>query len=190
MHRHARRLMLRYSAALILVVPVAAATGPRVAHVAHARMVSETKSAFETGDTLAFRFAGRIASHSPNPQHLVFDGDLISLATGDKAGSFSWDLTCGQIVGVPCGVYDVTNTFRLAGGTLVSHGTASVAPDPTGPGFFHVGIHPEGKNIIHATGIFAGRSGRAHMSGRHGGQEFPAFVTFDDFWLIELDARA
>ena len=65
----------------------------------------------------------------------------------------------------------------------------SVAPDGTAPGFFHVGIHPEGKSIIEATGVFAGRTGTAHMSGRHGGQEFPAWVTFDDFWLIELDPK-
>jgi hypothetical protein len=66
---------------------------------------------------------------------------------------------------------------------------ASIAPDPTGPGFVHVGIHPGDKSITDGTGVFAGRTGKAHMSGRHGGQEFPAFVGFDDFWLIELDSK-
>lgn len=44
-----------------------------------------------------------------------------------------------------------------------------------------------GNSIIKATGAFAGRTGKAHMSGRHGGQDLPGFVSFDDFWLIELD---
>lgn len=148
----------------------------------------ETKSAYHAGDTLAFR-SGRVASHSPNPQHLVFDGDLTSLATGDKVGTFTWDLTCGQAIGFPCGVYEVTNTFRLPGGTIVSRGMASVAPDPTGPGFFHIGIHPDADNIVETTGVYNGRRGRAHMSGRHGGHEFPAYASFDDFWLIELDSK-
>ena len=190
MHKHAVKPMLRYLAALILVIPIAAMTGARVTNVVNARMVVETKSAFQAGDTLAFRFAARVASHSPNPQHLVFDSDLTSLATGDKAGTFSWDLTCGQAIGFPCGVYEVVNTFRLPGGTLVTRGTANVTPDATGPGFFHAGIHPAADNIIEATGVFTGRTGKAHMSGRHGGQEFPAFVSFDDFWLIELDPKA
>ena len=190
MRQRATKPMLRYFTAFILLMPMVALLGARVTDLGHARIVVETKSAFETGDTLAFRFAGRVASHSPNPQHLVFDGDLTSLATGDKAGTFSWDLTCGQAIGFPCGVYEVINTFRLPGGTLVTRGTASVAPDPTGPGFFHAGIHPTAENIIEATGVFTGRTGKAHMSGRHGGQEFPAFVTFDDFWLIELGAKA
>lgn len=188
MHKQAKP-MLRYLAALILLVPVVASMGTRITDLGHARMVVETKSAFQHGDTLAFRFAGRVASRSPNPQRLVFEADLTSLATGDKAGSFTWDLTCGQVVGFPCGMYEVTNTFTLPEGTLVTRGTASVAPDGSAPGEFHAGIHPDGKNIIQATGMFAGRTGKAHMSGRHGGQEFPAFVTFDDFWLIELDPR-
>jgi hypothetical protein len=176
MRKQAMKPMLRYFTALILLMPIVASLGARVTDLGHARMVGETKSAFQAGDTLALRFAGRVASRSPNPQHLVFDGDLTSLATGDKAGSFTWDLTCAQIVGVPCGSYEVTNTFRF--------------PDPSHPGFFLIGIHPEGKSIIEATGVFAGRTGRAHMSGLHGAQEFPAFVSFDDFWLIELDPKA
>ncbi len=113
MHKQAIKPMLRYLTALVLLIPLFAMTGARVTNVAHSRMVVETKSAFQAGDTLAFRFAGRVASRSPNPQHLVFDSDLTSLATGDKAGTFSWDLTCGQAIGFPCGVYDVINTFRL-----------------------------------------------------------------------------
>jgi len=190
MRKQAMKPMLRYFAALILLVPIAGSLGARVTDVGHARIVVETKSAFQAGDTLAFRFAGRVASRSPNPQHLLFDGDLTSLATGDKAGSFTWDLTCAQLVGVPCGSYEVTSTFRFPEGTLVSRAQASAVPDPSHPGFFLIGIHPEGKSIIEATGVFAGRTGAARMSGLHGAKEAPAFVSFDDFWLIELDPKA
>jgi hypothetical protein len=189
MHTHAPKPILRYLIAVMLLIPMAALAGSQAGDVTHARLVVETKSAFEAGDTLAFRFVGRVASHSRSPGHLVFDGDLTSLANGERAGSLTFDLTCGQIVGFPCGVYEVTSTFRLAGGTLVSRAMASVAADPTAPGFFHIGIHPADDSIIDATGIFADRSGTAQMSGRHGGQEFPAFVSFDDFWLIELSPR-
>jgi hypothetical protein len=50
-------------------------------------------------------------------------------------------------------------------------------------------MHPSADDIVETAGAVTGRTGRAHMSGRHGGQEFPAFVTLDDFWLIELNAR-
>ena len=82
MRKQGTKPMLGYFTALILLLPIAASLGTRVSDLGHARMVVETKSAFQAGDTLAFRFAGRVASRSPNQQHLVFDGDLTSLATG------------------------------------------------------------------------------------------------------------
>jgi hypothetical protein len=175
--------MLRYLTALILLMPIAALLGARVTDLGHARIVVETKSAFQAGDTQAFRFAGRVASRSPNPQHLIFAGDLTSLATGDKAGSFTWDDDLGAR-------NVVTSTFRFPEGTLVSRARGSAGPDPNHPGFFLIGIHPESKSIIEATGVFAGRTGTVHMSGLHGTQDAPAFVSFDDFWLIELDPKA
>lgn len=190
MRKQAIKPILHYLTALILLVPIAALLGTRVTDLGEARMVVETRSAYQQGDTLAFRFAGRVASRAPEPNHLVFDGDLTSLATGDTVGTFTWDLTCNQVVGFPCGVYEVVNTFRFPDGTLVTRTLAAVAPDLSAePGFFHAGIHPKGNNIVEATGAYAGRSGKAHMSGRHGGQEFPAFVSFDDFWLIQLDPK-
>jgi hypothetical protein len=104
-------------------------------------------------------------------------------------GGFTWNLTCAHVIGAPCVVYEVTSTFRLPEGTLVSRAMATAVPDAAHPGFFLIGIHPDGDSIIQATGAFTGRTGKAHQSGRHGGQEFPAFVSFDDFWLIELDPK-
>ena len=127
------KLMLRYFAVLLLLVPIAASLTTRATDVGPARMVVETKSTFQTGDTMAFWFKGRVAGHSPNAHRMVFDGDLTSLATGDKAGTFTWDLTCYDAVGFPCWVYEVTNTFRLAGGTIVTRGTSTGPPMPPPP---------------------------------------------------------
>ena len=188
MGKRAMKPLFGYLTVLALLIPMVVSARARVRDLGPARMVVETRSAFEQGDTMAFRFAGRVPVKSPEPNRLVAEGDLTSLATGEKVGIFTWDLTCAQVVGFPVGVFEVTNTFRLPGGTLVSRGMGSLGPDPTGPGFNHVGIHPS--RIIEATGVYAGRTGKAHMSGRHGGQALPAFVDFDDFWLIELDRKA
>lgn len=184
-----RRLIIRYLVALALLVPAAALFEARSTDLGPARLVAETTSAHQQGDTFAFRFAGRIPVRSPEPKRMVFEGDLTSLASGEKVGTLIWDLTCHQLIGAPCLRYDVSATFALPDGTLVSRGPAGAVPDPNHPGFFLIGIHPEGNSIVEATGAFAGRSGRAHQSGRHGGQDFPTFVSFDDFWLIELDPR-
>jgi len=189
MRIQATKPIVRYLAAVTLLLPVAASAGSPVANLGSVRMVAETGSAFGQGNTLAVRFAGRMASQTPGPDRLVFTGPMTSLATGHEVGDFTWDLTCQGAAGFPCGVYEVTNTFRFAEGTVVTKALAAVVPDGSAPGFFHVGIHPDGGSVIDATGIFAGRTSRAHMSGRHAGQEFPTFVTFDDFWLIELDRR-
>lgn len=174
MHELSRKTMLRSLTAIALLVPTAALLEARSTDLGPARLVVETKAAYQHGDTLAFRFVGRVPVQSPEPKRLVFQGDLTSLASGDKVGSFTWDLTCNQIIGAPCIRYEVTATFALPEGSLVSRGPAGAVPDHH-PGFFLIGIHPEGTSIVDATGAFAGRSGRAHMSGRHGGQDFPNF---------------
>ena len=189
MGRTGSKVLWRYLAAVTLLVPAFAAVAHSATDVGPTRLAAQTTTAFAASDTIAIRFAGRIPGKQPGPDRAVFEGDMTSLATGEPLGTFTWDLTCHGAVGIPCGVYEVTNTFRFAEGTLVTKEAASVAPDGTAPGFFHVGIHPQGKSVIEATGVFAGRTGTAHMSGRHGGQEFPAWVDFDDFWLIELDPR-
>lgn len=180
---------LRHLIAPVLVLAVVTSLGPRVSDLGHVRLVADTKTAFEQGDTMAFRVAGRLPRESPEPSRSVFNGDLMSLATGDTVGSFTWDLTCHHAVGVPCIVYEVTNTFRLPQGSLVARTHATAAPDAGHPGYFLIGVHPDANNIVEATGAFAGRSGRAHQSGRHDGRDLPGFVTFDDFWLIELDPK-
>lgn len=97
------------------------------------------------------------------------------------------DITRLGIVGACPAVNDAVTTFHFAEGTVVNRAKQSIALDPERVLFAHVGIHPDGKSIDSGTGAFAGRTGKAHMSGHHDGREL---VTFDDFWLIELDRKA
>jgi hypothetical protein len=178
------------AAAIALVAVVLSMRAPgQPAHLGPARLVVEATSAYQQGDTIAVRFAGHLANKSTDPKHLTWVGELHSLASGQVMGTLTHDITCLGAIGLPCVVFEATDTFTFPSGTIVSRDLESAVPDPAYPGFFLIGIHPDGKSIISATGVFAGRTGRAHMSARHDGREAPT-VTFDDFWLIELDPKA
>ena len=139
-----------------------------------------------TNDVIALRYAGRFANHSDDPSHFVFTGPITSM-TGEVVGEMTHDVTCSSTTAPPCRGLDTVNTFRFADGTIVNRADESGAPDPQHPEHLLTGNHPSDESIISTTGVYAGRTGRAHMSGRHDASELPGFVTFDDFWLIELD---
>ena len=154
-----------------------------------AGIVPSVVAAPDQRDTIGVHFAGRLSNQSTDPARFIFTGEMRSLETGQVVGTMTNDLTCVGAVALPCPVLEATNTFRFPDGTIVSHGRNSSAGDVQHPGFALIGNHPSGNNLSSGTGSFAGRTGRAHMSGRHDGRELPAFATFDDFWLIELDRR-
>jgi hypothetical protein len=182
--------ILGSAAAIPLAAVVLSVRAPgQPADLGRARLIVEATSAFEQGDTIAVRFAGRLANKSTDPRHLSWVGEFRSLASGAALGTLTHDITCFGAVGLPCLVFEAVDIFNFPDGTIVNRALQSVAPDPAHPGFFLIGIHPDGKSIVSATGAFAGRTGTAHMSGRHDGREAPA-ATFDDFWLIELDPKA
>jgi len=151
--------------------------------------VAETRQAYMRGDIFALRFVGRVANVSTDPSHWRFNGEVQSLATGEVVGTLTHQLTCLGTVSLPCPVVDVVDTFQFADGALVSRAKETIAADPGHPGFALIGIHPDGKSIVEATGTMAGRTGRAQMSGHHDGRELPGYATFDDFWLIELNPK-
>ncbi len=152
--------------------------------------VSQGARATSPGDppeVIALRFTGRYATQTVDPSRDFWTGNVVSLTTGEVAGTLRHEITCHDRTSFPCLVFQATDTFTLPGGTIVSRGTESVAPYAAKePGFFHVGIQPEGDSIISATGVFAGRTGRATLKAVHDGREYPAHVSFDDVWLIEL----
>jgi hypothetical protein len=187
--RHSTRILGPGTAVLVAAIVLSVGAPRQPAHLGGARLVVEATSAFKQGDTIAVRFAGRLTNQSTDPRHLTWGGELRSLASGEVVGTLSHDITCLGAVGLPCVVFEATDTFSFPNGTIVNRDLESAAPDPAHPGFFLIGIHPDGKSIVSATGAFAGRTGRAHMSARHDGREAPT-VTFDDFWLIELDPKA
>jgi hypothetical protein len=180
--------LFRYVAAVVVLTALTVSLEAQVGDVGPARMVADTSSAFQDGNTLAFHVAGRVPIKTPAPNRLAADVDVTSLTSGEVVGKMTWDLTCYGVVGVPCGHYDVVATFRLPGGTLVNRAKASAVLDPGHPDSFLIGIHPEGKTI-EGTGVFEGRRGTVHQSGYHICKECPNFATFDDFWLIELDPK-
>jgi hypothetical protein len=161
------------------------------ADLGRSRLVAETSTARARGDFIALYFAGRLPTQSSDHSRDFWTGDIRSLSTGEVVGTLRHEISCHEVTSFPCFVFTAVDTFTLPGGTIVNRATVSVAPDAANPGFFyHAGIHPEGKSIVSGTGIFAGRTGRAHMSARHDIREYPGHVTFDDFWLIELDPKA
>jgi hypothetical protein len=52
-----------------------------------------------------------------------------------------------------------------------------------------VAARPEGKSIVTATGIYAGRTGSVRLSGLDDARGYPNELTVDDLWVIELDPR-
>jgi hypothetical protein len=113
-----------------------------------------------------------------------YTADLYSLASGEKVGTASHN-----VMFTSASTADHRVTFHLPDGDLVSHAVEVFAPDSTKPGFFLVGVHPEGKTILpeHGTGAYAGRTGRLRMAAWHDATKFPNEVSFDDFYVIELD---
>lgn len=184
------RCMLSVAGVVVLAAAVLSTSTPRrPTHARTVRLAAVTKAAVDHGETIAAHVAGRLANLSTDPSRWVFRGELQSLATREAMGTVTHEITCLGIVGLPCPVVDAVTTFRFNDGTIVNRATVSIALDPERPGFAHIGSHPSGKSIVSGTGAFTGRSGKAHMSGHHDGREAPTHVTFDDFWLIELDPR-
>jgi hypothetical protein len=180
------RMSFRGPVAMLVFIMTLAMGGERGGKT---RLVVDSQAGFEPGDRLALHVAGRLADESSDPRHYVFNGQLRSLASGEVVGTVTHDATCFGAAAAPCPLLQVTNTFNLPGGTIVNRALESVALDPQHAGFALIGIRPAGKSIVAGTGVYAGRTGRAKLSGWHDGRDLPEYVTFDDFWLIELDAK-
>jgi hypothetical protein len=142
------------------------------------------------GDVIAVRFAGELPNQQADSSTFfsVFSGNLLS-PQGEVVGTFTHMANCSVKAPPPCLVSDVTDIFDFEDGRIVNQGEMSAAPDVQHPGQLLVGVHPPESRMTRATGAYAGRTGRIHMSGRHDCSQCPYFVTFDDFWLIELDSR-
>jgi hypothetical protein len=177
---------------LLAVVAIAASVVPLSPRgdLDQSRLVAVTKTAPDQGDVIALRFAGRYPTRTIDSSRDSWTGDIVSLATSDVVGTLNHEITCHGATSFPCVMFQSTDTFTLPGGTITSRSTESVAPVAAMPGFFHVGIYPESNSIISATGAFEGRTGRAILQARHDGREYPGHVTFEDFWVIELDPKA
>jgi hypothetical protein len=153
-----------------------------------ARLAAETTSSLTQNDVMAVRFFGRFANESTQPGLVVFTGDLLS-PTGERVGTLTHQARCSTTAPPPCVVFDVVDTFQFPEGTIVNEAHASGPADPQHPDRLLIGVHQPESRIVETTGIFAGRTGKAHMSGWHHIGELPGYASFDDFWLIEFDPR-
>jgi hypothetical protein len=113
--------------------------------------------------------------------------DLYSLTTLEKIGTFTDQATCSMSGPPPCLVYDVTTTFRVPGGEVVSRGQWSVSGDSTRPGFAFVASRPEKNTIVSGTGRFAGRAGRVSGWGVADMSGFPSRIGLDVRTFIRFD---
>ena len=137
------------------------------------------------GNRLALNFRGTGNLQPAEPGRFQWSTDLYSLVTGERVGTGSNNVS----MTVP--IEDHMITFHLPDGDLVAHSKQSVMPDPQYPGFALVGIHQD-SNILpeRGTGAYAGRTGKATMSGWVDGNKLPTQATFNNFYLIELGPKS
>lgn len=138
-------------------------------------------------DFIALNPRGTARNTSTDPAHLVFTVDLFSLASGEKVGTLTDDITCSAAAAPPCLVFDIVTTYRLPGGDIVNHGYWSGVPDPQRSGFILAGTRPDRDTIVSGTGRFEGRTGRATGWGTVDGRRLPDELGYDMFTVIRLD---
>jgi hypothetical protein len=174
-----------------MVATVAVAAGPALASKPAPRPARAPLAGEVPGQpaVLALNFRGTARPELMAPDRFVSTTDLYSLATGERVGTATHDFA---FTARPF-VADHIMTFRLPEGQIVTHDLISFPSDPQHPGFFLIGIHPERNTILpgRGTGAYAGRSGRLRMSGYHDTTRIAGehLVTYDDFYLIELDPK-
>lgn len=136
------------------------------------------------GDVLALNLRGHAPNSGSEPNHPIFTGKLYSLATGEVVGDFVEDVQCITTAGAPCNVIDATTTMNLPEGQVVSRALISVQPDPQRPGYILAGGRPEGDSIISTSGIYAGRTGKADLSGLNDLRNLPGGSIEIDDWVV------
>lgn len=145
-----------------------------------------TSTGRREGEVIAVRFAGRLPNRSAEPTHTTWVGEVRAPGTGEVLGTMTHDSHPLRPGDPESAALQIVNTLELADGTIVIRAAESIVPDPLHPGYFLVGVHPDSATVVSATGVYAGRTGTARMTGRHDGRELPGHAGFDDFWLIEL----
>jgi hypothetical protein len=173
------------ASALLFTTVIAGSEGSAPAQIRRTQLVAMS----DRGDTIAVRFNGRYKNEATEPGLFRFTGDMLS-ATGEKLGTQIHQAKCSTTAPPPCEVFDVEATFQFPDGSIKVKSLESAPSDPQYPDHLIMGIHPEEDNVVEVTGAFAGRTGKARMSGWHGISEIQSgYVSFDDFWLIEFNPR-
>ena len=106
-------------------------------------------------------------------------GDLYSLTTLEKIGTHTDRASCVTRTPPPCVVYDITTTYRVPGGEVVSRAQWSAGPEPTKPGVWLIGSRPQSDTIVSGGGRFQGRTGRVSGWGLLDLRQFPDRIGVD-----------
>lgn len=165
---------------ILLIPPIASA---QLLELTPEQLTSETAPDTIPGNFIAVNVRGTGTNESTDPMRMGFTTHLFSLATGHLIGTAT-----DEIEGAPP-VVVATTTFRLPQGEIVNRTTVSVVPDPQRPGFVLTGARPETDTIVSGTRAFHGRTGRVRLSGAVDVRNTPFELTFDDFFVIELNPQ-
>ncbi len=139
-------------------------------------------------EIIAVNMRGESPNVSTNPARQAFEFELYSVATGERIGTATDDVACKTDSLPGCPLMDAITTFHLENGDIANHATVSIVPDPARPGFVLNGAFPDADtDTISGTGAYAGRTGRARLSGANNIVGFPLRLTADDIFVIELD---
>ena len=178
---------MRLSTRLISSVTTALVAGVIASPSLRPGMPAAEAAAGSKSDRMALHFRGTGNQQPTELGRFQYTTDLYSLVTGDKVGTGT-----NNVKFITPFIGDHVMTFRLADGQLVAHSKESIATSVLHPGFAHAGIHSSEKNIVpeKGTGAYAGRTGKATMSGWHYFAKLPEQATFNDFYLIELDPKS
>ena len=138
------------------------------------------------GDTIAVNVKGLAHNTSSVPGHMVFSVPMFSLVDGAAAGSLTDELDCAPVLAPPCTVFDVTTTYHLPAGDIVSDGRWTGVADVSHPGFALVGTRPDHDTITGGTLAYTGAGGRVNGWGTIDAHGLPAELGYDIFTVIRL----
>lgn len=149
--------------------------------------VAAAAPAADRPEIIAVNMRGTSPNVSTNPLRMVFEFELFDVATGERIGTATDDVACKTDELPGCPLIDAITTFHLPAGDIVNRATVSIAPDAARPGWVLNGSYPDGDTIVSGTGAYAGRTGKARLSGANNIVGFPLQLTGDDIFVIELN---
>ena len=125
-------------------------------------------------------------NHSTEPGQYLIHTLVFSPADGSQIGTVVDRFTCGSGP-PPCQVLEGTATITYPEGSVTGHFVVPYAPDPARPGFYLFGGRPTEDNLVEATGVYAGRTGKFSVSGSVDMRRFPSPIPYEGVGLVAFN---